>query len=121
MDGLKDRLTTLHWFGAKLLKPVRRRLTGTGRMMATFQAIRAATQRGDLESVRAISTALQDSYPDLWSRQYTKHDQLVALCRLILAKDPTEKTYAYYALLPLLEDETHELTREIVLLLFGKL
>lgn len=121
MDGLKDRLTTLHWFGAKLLKPVRRRFTGTGRMMAIFQAIRAATARGDLETVRAVLNSLQDSYPDLWSRQYTKHNQLVALCRLIVAPTPIEKTRTYYTLLPLLEDETHELTREIVTFLFGKL
>ena len=120
MEGLNDRLDTLRWFGAKLLKPMKRSVTGTGAMMATFHTIRAAAEREDLITLQAAYDGmLARGAPYMWTARYEKHIQLVALCRFLLAADPQEKTRAYYDLLALLHDESHELTREIVRLIFG--
>jgi len=120
MEGLNDRLDTLRWFGAKLLKPMKRSVTGTGTMMATFHTIRAAAERGDTLTLKAAYDGMRArGAPYMWTARYEKHVQLVALCRYLLAVIPQDKTRAYYDLLALLHDESHELTREIVRLLFG--
>lgn len=119
MEGLKTQLDTLHWFGAKFLKPAKRSLVGTGKMMRTFHTIRAAKERQDYVAIQAILDGLLNSTPYMWSNRYGKHVQLVALCRYLLAENSFTKTRTYYDLLPLLHDETHELTREIVALIFG--
>lgn len=120
MEGLNDRLDTLRWFGAKLLKPMKRSVTGTGAMMATFHTIKDAAKRKDLITLEAAYDGMRTKgAPYMWSPRYEKHVQLVALCRFLLAVTPQDKTRAYYDLLALLHDESHELTREIVRLLFG--
>lgn len=119
MEGLNDRLDTLRWFGAKLLKPMKRSLTGNGKMISIFHSIRAAREREDYVAIRDIYTSLRSSYPYYWSNRYEKHVQLVALCRFLLAEPLPEKTRACHALLALLHDNTHELTREILRLVFG--
>jgi len=97
----------------KWIKPFKRFFQGEGKMMGTFEDIRAAYYATDATRLNEIMKDLKEDRPYFWSPHYQKTKELVALCQMLLATNPKAQSDARWRLGVIL-DTNHELGRRIL-------
>jgi hypothetical protein len=116
MQTAENLIRATHIKAVRTLKPLKRAILGEGSMIRAFYNIRYAYTVAGAAELRRIQRILVSTRPNFWSPRWEKYKQLILLCEVCLTTG-AERTYAYHQLLPLLHDESHELTREITLFL----